>query len=90
MEHPRKMSRAFPKDISDNPSPEELAHYLADMLEWLVRARLADLLKAGFTDVDLFSLRRIAKDYRSSTQTHETYQYLRSALKKLKAAGLLA
>lgn len=49
--------RQFPRYLTDNPTEEESAAYLSDLLEWLTRAHLDTLREAGFTDADLFTLR---------------------------------
>jgi hypothetical protein len=42
---------------------------------------------AGFTDADLFTLRRLAKDYRGGTLSPDSHQALYALLDKLESAG---
>jgi hypothetical protein len=84
------MPRQFPRYIPYNPTVEESAAYLADLLEWLVSKRLPDLREAGFTDADLFTLRRLAKDFRSGALSPASYQALYALLDKLESAGTWA
>lgn len=43
---------------------DEIGQTLAALLDWLVKARLADLLDAGLTHAEVFRLVRAANDYR--------------------------
>lgn len=63
--------RAFPRDISPDAPEEELRAYLGDLLEWLALKKRLDLMQAGFTEPDLFTLRRVGAAYRTNTLTPE-------------------
>lgn len=56
----------------EGASADELGQTLAALLDWLVKARLSDLLEAGLTHADLFKLVRVADDYRSGQIRSET------------------
>ena len=45
-------------------SADELGQTLSALLDWIVKARLADLLEAGLSHADVFKLVRVADDYR--------------------------
>ena len=49
---------------SDGASADELGQSLAALLDWLVKARLGDLLDAGLTHADVFRLVKAAEEYR--------------------------
>lgn len=57
-----------PKTIPPLPpagaSAEETGAALSALLNWIVKARLGDLLEAGLTHADVFRLVRVADDYR--------------------------
>ena len=53
-----------PQLPEDGASAAELGECLADLISWLVKARLGDLLDAGLTHHDVFRLVRAAGDYR--------------------------
>lgn len=48
----------------EGASADELGQTLAALLDWIVKARLADLLEAGLSHADVFKLVRVADDYR--------------------------
>jgi hypothetical protein len=79
--------RFFPRDISQSPSEDEASDYLADLLEWLTRSHFETLREAGFDDQDLFTLRRLARDYRSGDLTPQTHADLYRLLDRLQEAG---
>ena len=56
----------------EGASADELGHTLAALLDWIVKARLADLLEAGLTHADVFKLVRVADDYRKGVFGPET------------------
>ena len=55
---------APPSMPREGASADELGQTLAALLDWIVKARLADLLDAGLTHADMFKLVRVADDYR--------------------------
>ena len=57
---------------SDGASADELGQSIAALLEWLVKARLGDLLDAGLTHADVFRLVKAADDYRNDRITGDT------------------
>ena len=63
--------KTFPRDISPDASTEELRACLGDLLEWLARKKRLDLMQAGFTEPELFTLRSVANAYRTDTLTPE-------------------
>jgi hypothetical protein len=56
----------------EGASAEELGQTLAAILEWLVKARLADLLDAGLSHADVFRLVTAADDYRKGQLCGDT------------------
>lgn len=56
----------------EGASADELGQSLAALLDWIVKARLADLLEAGLTHADLFKLVRVADDYRNGQLRGDT------------------
>jgi len=48
----------------EGATADEIGQTLAAVLEWIVKARLTNLLKAGLTHADVFKLVRVAYDYR--------------------------
>ncbi len=48
----------------EGASADELGQTLAALMDWIVKARLADLLEAGLSHADVFKLVRVADDYR--------------------------
>ena len=60
---------AFPRDLSEDASTEELRAYLGDLCEWLSRKRRRDLMAAGFSESDLFEFRRVGHAYRTDALT---------------------
>ena len=65
--------RAFPRDIPDNPSTDELRAYIGDLLDWLAKRKRRDLMAAGFTEPDLFDLKRVGNAYRTTNLTPEIF-----------------
>ena len=57
---------------ADGASAEEIGQSLAALLDWIVKARLGDLLDAGLTHADVFKLVRVADDYRRGEFGPET------------------
>ena len=55
---------APPQMPPEGASADELGQTLAALLDWIVKARLADLLEAGLSHADVFKLVRVADDYR--------------------------
>ena len=66
-----------PQLPEDGASAAELGECLADLISWLVKARLADLLDAGLTHHDVFRLVKAAHDYRTDQVDGETRKTLR-------------
>lgn len=60
----RKPMPAPPHMPREGASAEELGQTLAALLDWILKARLADLLEAGLSHADVFRLVRVADDYR--------------------------
>ncbi len=48
----------------EGATADELGQTLAALLNWIVKARLADLLEVGLSHADVFKLVRVADDYR--------------------------
>ena len=65
--------RAFPRDIGQNPTTEEIRAYMADLLDWIAKRKRADLMAAGFTEPELFDLRRVGNAYRAGNLTPEVF-----------------
>ena len=59
----------FPRSLPPDATAEETGAYLGDLLDWLTKRKRQDLRGAGFTDTDLFALRKIAHAYRTNTLT---------------------
>lgn len=57
---------------ADGASADELGQCIGALLEWLVKARLGDLLDAGLTHADVFRLVKAADDYRNDRITGDT------------------
>ena len=57
--------------MSHDGTADKLGAYLGDLLDWLTKKKRPALRQAGFTDPDLFALRKIAHAYRSGTLTPE-------------------
>lgn len=56
----------------EGATADEIGQSLAALLNWLVKARLSDLLDAGLTHADVFKLVRVADDYRRADFGPET------------------
>ncbi|QYK41095.1 MAG: hypothetical protein KF887_17190 [Paracoccaceae bacterium] len=67
----------------EGASADELGQTLAALLDWLVKARLADLLEAGLTHADLFMLVRAADDCRKGEFGTETLATIHDLAPKL-------
>ena len=79
----------FPRQLAQDASQKEVSEYLADLLEWLTEARLPALRAGGFTDPDLFALRRVARAYRANTLTPDLFATFQTLQIKLEATGLV-
>ena len=62
---------------------EEIGQTLSALLEWIVKARLADLLEAGLTHAEVFKLVRMADDYRKGNLGPETLTTIHELADKL-------
>ena len=82
--------RAFPRDISESPSIEELRKYLGDLLDYLSRKRRLDLMAAGFTEPNLFELRQVAHAYRTDTLTPEIMSRANALFARLESVSVRA
>ena len=80
--------RAFPRDIGHNPSTEEINAYLGDMLDHLAKRKRALLMEAGFTEPDLFNLRRVGNAYRTASLTPELMAKAKELFAKLESVNV--
>lgn len=67
----------------EGATADELGQTLAALLDWIVKARLADLLEAGLTHADMFKLVRVADDYRKGEFGPETLATIHDLAAKL-------
>jgi len=67
----------------EGATADEIGQTLAALLEWIVKARLADLLDAGLTHADVFKLVRVADDYRKGEFGPETLATIHDLAGKL-------
>lgn len=67
----------------EGATADELGQTLAALLDWIVKARLADLLEAGLTHADVFRLVRVADDYRKGEFGPETLATIHDLAGKL-------
>ncbi|AKO96897.1 hypothetical protein MALG_01723 [Marinovum algicola DG 898] len=67
----------------EGATADELGQTLAALLDWIVKARLADLLGAGLTHADVFKLVRVADDYRKGEFGPETLATIHDLAGKL-------
>lgn len=67
----------------EGATADEIGQTLAALLEWIVKARLADLLDAGLTHADVFKLVRVADDYRKGEFGPETLATIHDLAPKL-------
>ena len=81
-----------PKTIPTLPpagaSAEETGAALAALLNWIVKARLGDLLEAGLTHADVFRLVRVADDYRRGEFGPDTLATIHDLAPKLDRVDL--
>ena len=83
-----KPRRAFPRDIPDNPSTEELNAYLGDLLDWLAKRKRLDLMQAGFTEPELFDLKRVGNAYRTGNLNLEILSKANELFSKLESVNV--
>ena len=74
---------APPQMPPEGATADELGQTLAALLEWIVKARLADLLDAGLTHADVFKLVRVADDYRKGEFGPDTLATIHDLAPKL-------
>ncbi|SFA39594.1 hypothetical protein SAMN04487972_101321 [Paracoccus halophilus] len=67
----------------EGASADELGRTLAALLDWIVKARIADLLEAGLSHADVFKLVRVADDYRKGEFGPETLATIHDLAGKL-------
>ena len=72
----------------EGASADEIGQTLAALLEWIVKARLADLPDAGLTHADVFKLVRVADDYRKGEFGPETMATIHDLAGKLDRVNL--
>ena len=75
--------RAFPRDICQDASTDELRVYMGDLLDWLAKRKRRDLMAAGFTEPELFELRRVGNAYRTDTLNPEIFAKAAELIDKL-------
>ena len=80
--------RAFPRDIAQDASTDELRAYMGDLLDWLAKRKRHDLMAAGFTEPDLFDLRRVGNAYRTGTMTPEIFAKAAELTDKLESVNV--
>lgn len=62
---------------------DEIGQTIAASLEWIVKARLADLLNGGLTHAEVFKLLRVADDYHKGELGPETLATIHDPAGKL-------
>lgn len=62
---------------------DRIRHAATGVLDWIVKARLADLLEAKLTHADVFKLVRVADDYRKGEFGPETLATIHDLAGKL-------
>jgi len=68
---------------AEGASADELGQSIGALLEWLVKARLGDLLDAGLTHADVFRLVKAADNYRHDRITGDTLTTIHELAPKL-------
>ena len=81
--------RSFPRDIGQDASTEELRAYMGDFLDWLAKRKRRDLMAAGFTEPDLFELRRVGNAYRTGNLTPEIFAQAQALFAKMEGVARL-
>lgn len=74
----------MPQKPNANATDAELRAYLGDLLDLASNQGVAALRLQGFSDQDMFELRRLSTAYRNDTGTVEDLKSLRQIAKKLR------
>ncbi len=80
--------RLFQKTLPPDADRAEMAEFLADMIEHLVKHKREALTKAGISETELFNMKRAAKAYRDDALTPADFKTMQGLIEKLDAVEI--